>query len=160
MNNYENKSFYKLYVQNPTQENRERLDNQFKKHFYIIRCISYFIKMIHFEARHFDKKQRKRNKIYQLTLDNENDRGQRNIELIAGEHIKSYSKEKLEQVISDPILYSAFLNLTDRQQRILNYIYTDNLQDTEISTVLGISQQAVSKAKKNAIVKLRKRMSK
>ncbi|MBD7983776.1 sigma-70 family RNA polymerase sigma factor [Sporosarcina sp. Sa2YVA2] len=155
----ENKDVYKIYMKNPTQENKERLDHHFKKHFYIIRCISYFIKLIHFESRHFDQKQRKRDKIYQLSLDQENESGQRNIELITDHEIKEYPGEKLEQVISDPILYSLFLSLTDRQRMLLNRIYVDNLKDTEVAVILGITQQAVTKAKKNAISKLRKGMS-
>lgn len=148
MSNQENMKFYKLYIENPTKENKERLDKLFKKHFYIIRCISYSIKMIHFESRHFDKKQRRRNEIFQLSLDHENNNGKRNIELVADKDSMNYSNDKLEQEISDPVLYSSLLNLPNRQQIILKHLYMDNMKDTEIAMVLGISQQAVSRAKK------------
>lgn len=154
----ENKDIYKIYMTNPTNENKEKLDNQFKKHFYIIRCISYFIKMIYFESRHFDKRERKINKMYKLSLDKENESGQKNIELIVDQQIKDYSEEKLEQVISDPVLYSTLLSLTDRQRMLLNHIYMDNMKDTEVAMILGITQQAVTKAKNSALSKLRKGM--
>ncbi|WP_342513956.1 hypothetical protein MKY34_04020 [Sporosarcina sp. FSL K6-1522] len=154
----ENKDIYKIYMVNPTNENKEKLDNQFKKHFYLVRCISYFIKMIHFESRHFDKKERAINQMYRLSLDKENESGQKNIELIADQQVKDYSEEKLEQVISDPALYSTLLSLTDRQRILLNHIYMDNMKDTEVAMILGITQQAVTKAKNSALSKLRKGM--
>ena len=58
----ENKGYYDRYLKNPTLDNKEELDRQFKKHFYMVRCLSYFLKMVYYESRHFDKKQREYNK--------------------------------------------------------------------------------------------------
>lgn len=154
----ENNRIYKTYIIAPSNDNRERLDAQFKKHFYIVRCVSYFLKMIHFESRHFDKKQRELNKRYKLSLDTVTELGEKISDLIPDQQIPSCSGKELEHMINDPNLYSAILELTDRQRMLLNYIYVENMKNTEIATVLGISQQAVSKAKNKALLNLRKKM--
>ncbi|MEK5071726.1 hypothetical protein [Sporosarcina sp. FSL K6-1508] len=79
----ENAETYRSYMENPTNGTIEELDKQFKNHFYKIRCISYFIKMIHFESKHFDIKERKYRNDFVLSINKENESGYRNIELIA-----------------------------------------------------------------------------
>lgn len=156
----ENAETYRSYMENPTNETIEELDKQFKKYFFKIRCISYFIKMIHFESKHFDIKERNYSNNFILSLDKENEGGDRNIELIADyQQNKMDSKGNLEHEINDPVLYKAFQKLTDKQRTLLQHIYMDNMKDTEVAIFLGISQQAVTKAKKNALAKLRKGMS-
>ncbi|MBO0587619.1 MULTISPECIES: sigma factor-like helix-turn-helix DNA-binding protein [unclassified Sporosarcina] len=156
----ENAETYRSYMENPTNGTREELDKQFKKYFYKIRCISYFIKMIHFESKHFDIKERKHRNNFVLSIDKENESGYRNIELIADhQHYKMDCKGNLEHEINDPVLYKAFQRLTDKQRTLLQFIYMDNMKDTEVAIFLGISQQAVTKAKRNALTRLRKEMS-
>lgn len=147
------------YMNNPNKRNKEVLDKQFKKHFYIIRCISYFIKMIHFESRHFDKKQRRRNEIYKLTLDKENDNGVHYIDLVVDFKGIECITKNLEEISEDPILHASINNLTEKQKRILYYIFVEEMKDIEVASVLGISQQAVTKAKRRALTKIRKGLS-
>lgn len=155
-----NREIYKRYLDNPITKHQVELDKHFKKHFYMIRCISYFVKMIHFESKHFDRKQRERNKTSQLYLDKVNESGQRNVELIPDQHqeSKSYFHTNLVETIENPILYNSILNLTDRQKNLLYYLFIDNMKNIEVAMLLGITQQAVSKAKKVMLNKLRKEM--
>lgn len=156
----ENAETYRSCMENPTNEKIEELDKQFKKYLYKIRCISYCIKMVHFESRHYDKKERQYNTNFILTLDKENESGQRHIDLIPDYHqTKMDAMGNLEEEIINPILYKAFQRLTDKQRTLLQHIYMDNMKDSEVAILLGISQQAVTKAKNNALAKLRKGMS-
>ena len=145
-------------MEHPTEENRKRLDELFKKHMYVIRYISYFIKMVHFESKHFDKKQRKRNELFQLTLDKTDENGHTVVELLPEDHINEYLGYRLKDLVEDPGLYSSIQSLTDRQKTLLNLIFIEGMKDTEIAKLLGISQQAVTKAKKKALTKLKNEM--
>lgn len=155
----ENFLVFNNYINNPSNRNKEALDKQFQKHFYIVRCISYFIKMIHFESRHFDKKQRKREETYQLTLDKENDDGDRNIDSIADFQASEDTTKNLDEISDDPILHNLISNLTERQKKILYYIFVEDMMDKEVASILGITQQAVTKAKRVALTKIRRGLS-
>lgn len=145
-------------MEHPTVENKKRLDELFKRHMYLIRYISYFVKMVHFESKHFDKKQRKRNEMFQLTLDKPNENGQRIIDLLPEDETNEYHGYRLEDLVEDPDLYNSIQLLTDRQKTLLNLIFIEGMKDTEIAKLLGVSQQAVTKAKKKMLTKLRNEM--
>lgn len=154
----ENRLLYNEYIENPSKANKVKLDKQFQKYFYLIRCISYFIKVIHFESKHFDKKQRKRNELFQLTLDKTDENGHRVVELLSEDNINEYLGYRLEDLVEDPNLYSSIQSLTDRQKTLLNLIFIERMKDTEIAKLLGVSQQAITKSKKRVLTKLRNKM--
>lgn len=158
LNIEENRDRYQKYMEHPTEENRKRLDELFKKHMYVIRYISYFIKMVHFESKHFDKKQRKRNELFQLTLDKMDEDGHRIVDLLPEDNVNEYLGYRLEDLVEDPDLYSSIQSLTDRQKTLLNLVFIEGMKDTEIAKLLGVSQQAVTKAKKKALTKLKNEM--
>lgn len=155
-----NREHYERYLEQPTLENKRILDKQFKKHFYMVRCFSYFLKMVHYESRHFDKKQREHNKRYQLTLDRQDENGRPEIDFISNKYIEKDCGSELYEVIESNLLLNALMNLTNHQSNILNKIYVGELKDGEIAKVLGISQQAVTKTKRGALNKLKKEMLK
>lgn len=153
----ENQKLYSSYLKNPSDEKKERLDKKFKKHVYVVRCISYFIKLIHFESRNYDKKNRKISDIYLLTLDSEDYREDKM--LVAEEndfYEHSNFEHNIEDVVSDPDIYRVISKLTIKQKDLLYYIYVKNLKDVEVALLLGISQQAVTKSKANILKKIRK----
>lgn len=57
--------------------------------------------------------------------------------------------------INNDHLSKAFSFLTNKQQQIITYSYVLCYKDVEISHLLGISQQAVCKARNTALRKLR-----
>ena len=155
LNIEENRDYYQKYMERPTAENRKGLDELFRKHMYLICYISYFVKMVHFESKHFDRKQRKRNEMLQLTLDKLEDSGQRIVELFPENKVNEYFGCRLEDLIEDPDLYHSIQSLTDKQKTLLNLIFIEEMTDTEIAKLLGVSQQAITKAKKKALTKLK-----
>ncbi|MEJ3719939.1 sigma-70 family RNA polymerase sigma factor [Paenibacillus polymyxa] len=113
--------------------------------------VSYVSNLLHFNSINFDKKNRKYNNRFVLVIDNLDE---------------SYFRKEddgwfegnmytLENQISDPNLHRAFLKLSVRERQILNLSICNEAKDTEIARSLGITQQSVSKSRKNALKKLR-----
>ena len=57
-------------------------------------------------------------------------------------------------MITEKKMYEAIQQLTDREQRILCYLYIYEMTEKEISSQLQVTQQAISKTKRLAIKKL------
>lgn len=114
--------------------------------------VSYISTLLHFNSINFDKKIRKHQDRFALIMDDveESDLNHTNDELFKQE---LYG---LENQISDPNLYKLFLKLSHREKEILNLSYGREERDIEIAQKLGVSQQSVSKTRKNALNKLRK----
>ncbi|MBC9721087.1 MAG: sigma-70 family RNA polymerase sigma factor [Lactobacillus sp.] len=158
LNLNENKLLYRAYLENPNIENKKELDSRFRKHFYLVRCISYFLKIIHFESKHFDKKQRKRNEKFQLILDKQTEEDNKIIDLVPDNKTPEYLALNLEDLVENQDLYYAIQNLNNKQKLLLNLIFIEGLKDTEIAEMFNITQQAVTKMKKNVINKLKKKL--
>lgn len=154
----QNKERYENYLKSPTIENEKKLNKLFKKHFYMVRCLSYFLKMVHYESRHFDKKQREHNRRYQLSLEKDEEYNRREIDYIPHEQTVVNDSASLWEEIENPILYKALKKLTDNQLKVLSDIYVKEMNVSEVAKTYGISQQAVTKAKKNALLKIKKEM--
>lgn len=156
----ENRSLYNAYLENPGVENRKNLDEQFRKHFYRVRCISYFLKMIHFESRHFDKRQRRRNEKFQLILDKQTKEDhQKLIDLVPDNQNQEDPACNLEDAVERVDLYNSIQKLNDRQKRLLKLIFVEGMKDTEVAEIFGVTQQAITKAKRNILNKLRKELT-
>ena len=115
------------------------------------RFIGYISSMLHYNSIHFDKKIRKLSERYALVLDDIDVKD----EAMEESNTESIS-EPLEEQISDPSLYAAFLRLTTREREVVNLSICKLLRDREIAQVLGVSQQSISKTRKKALEKLRK----
>jgi RNA polymerase sigma factor (sigma-70 family) len=154
-----NKELYQQYLKDPTKEVRELLDWRFKKFYFRIRTLSYFSKMLHFESKNFDKKERSYQVRFPLILDDSiNDEGNVKVaDLIQDTNYKEMiNGDKLEDYIEDSSVYRSVQNLTDKQKEILYLVYVKNMQDTEVARLLGVSQQSVTKTKNKAIQKVRR----
>ena len=53
-------------------------------------------------------------------------------------------------------LHAAIATLTRKEQRLINLIYFEGKTIDEVGAMLGVSHQAISKAKKKIIEKIRK----
>lgn len=126
------------------------IDSKFKKYYQNYRILSYLIKALHYESKHFDRKLRDYRNRNQLVPTSD---------LIYLD--KSYtdpfvlSKDIVDHISSDN-LFHTLRKLTDRQKEILSLVYVRQMTDKEIAQHLGITQQAVSKTRKNIIKNIRK----
>ncbi len=149
------KKLFDEYQKNKAEDIKLLLDEQFKKFYQRFRLLSYLIKVLHYESKHFDKKIRLHNSRNQLSLST-------NIDLFATTHKSedvfsekvNYSNNIEDHITSENLLKSVS-KLTDRQKQILSLAYIEQMTDTEIARRQGITQQAVSKAKNKAINKIK-----
>lgn len=159
---------YKSYLENPTTHTRDTIEKLFKIHVRKIQLLSYFSRVLYFESQRYDKKIRHNNRVNQLTLDNDiNDGENKFIDLIPDESIRDdsewiYSTEfaHLEVIFEDKQLYNIVSKLGQKKKHILHSIFVDNLTEEEVSKKLGISKQAVNKAKNQAFQKIRQEYQK
>lgn len=156
--NQENIELFEAYLLNPTEKNKEFLDEQFELHKYVARCTAYLSKAIFYKSQHFDKKVRKDRQTYQLILNDDKDGQKPLIEIIPNinELYISSDVQEIEENFDDQKLKEAMKILTEKQKRIIYLIYFEELRDREVAALLNISQQAVTKTKKIALRKIRK----
>ena len=160
LNMEENMMLYDDYCRKPSPETKELLNKRFVDFYYEVRMISYLSKVIHFEAKRFDAKIREHNRRFKLILDNSvlslDEQAQFDPFLVEEPAYTEPSSRRLEDHIQYPKLKGAIRNLTERQKEVLYWSFVENLKDIEIAAKLHVSQQAISKTKKSALLKLRR----
>ena len=145
----------KDFIRHPSSRKEDRLNEAFKAHYFDIRFTSYVSSSLYYHSVNFDKRTRKYNERHPLTLDNQGDEGDGSlIDLVPDPSpdiapFTNYST--LAECLESEELLRAFKTLTDKQQNILDLAYLQELTDTEIAKILGVSQQAVSKTHRKAL---------
>ena len=156
----ENKNLYCSYLEEPTSENADALNEHFKYFEKQIVRIAYIKKVIFYESKRFDSKLREYNKKFDLNLDApiyESASVRRDIvqdenSFIHFEHI---FENDLESLLSDELLITLLQRLNTKQKQILYYRYVLDLTEKEIANMYNVSQQAISKTLHKSINILR-----
>lgn len=154
----ENYILLKKAICSPSKENKEKLDMAFKRYYFNIRFTSYISTALYYNAINFDKKHRKNQNRYPLTVDkpiSDEDEGTFKDMICdpnAEYNVEDISKgNSIVDYLEDPLLYKAVESLTEKQRQILDFAYVNGLSDTDIGLVLNKSQQSVSKTRKKAL---------
>ncbi|MCE4050607.1 MULTISPECIES: sigma factor-like helix-turn-helix DNA-binding protein [Bacillaceae] len=158
------KGHFKLFadaVCYPSKENKENLDEAFKKYYFTIRFTSYISSSIHFSTLNFHRKQRLYANRYPLLLDAETEDGRTHKDRMEDRNanLEAYAeregiRESISEYIADPLLYDAIQSLSDSQKTVLYFAYIKKLNDTEIAEVIQKSQQYVSKCHQKALQRI------
>ncbi len=115
------------------------------------RFITYMANLIYYNSINYDKKRRRNDVRFSLTLDND--------ESLESALLTSYDftsiPPNLKDHITDHLLYQAYESLPAQQQKILSFAYVQKRNDKEIAKNLGVSQQNISKHRLKALAKLR-----
>lgn len=143
------------FLEFPNEENKEKLDQAFKKFFVEIRLIKYISSLIHYYSIGFDQKQRKDRERNLLILDRPNEDGIAPIDLLAAEDTAEEKETSLLNLISDEKIAAGLKKLTKKELYVLNLFYVYGHSDTIIAKHLGVSQQSISKMRKRGLEKLR-----
>lgn len=151
----DNAKIYDLYCQEPTSGKKELLNQRFIEFYYKIKLITYFSKVIGFESKRYDKKNREYKERNQLILDQDNENSIMDL-VESKEDIYFFNNTKLEDYIEDPEVYKIISKLTKRQKQILYLSYVKNMRDIEVARLLSVSQQAINKIKNQALNKVRR----
>jgi len=143
---------YDEYLNTQSEELKAQLDKEFKKFYQNIRILSYVIKMLHYESKRLDKKEREYRRKNELSLDPYTENYQiPYVELVN-------ETNDISEVITSEKLFLCIQNLSQRQKDILSLVYIKQLTDKEIARELQISQQAVSKSRKKILEIIRKEL--
>ncbi|UUZ83509.1 hypothetical protein LJK88_06520 [Paenibacillus sp. P26] len=144
-------------------ENRDKLELAFRRYFFQIRFTKYLCSLIKFCDIDYHRKRIKEEHRHPLVFDSPvDDSGESTL----GELLCSISKAiedelpakdpvSFQQSIVDESLYFAFGRLTDKQKLVITLAYSTCALDTEIATLLRISQQAITKTRISALRKMR-----
>ncbi|MED0894383.1 sigma-70 family RNA polymerase sigma factor [Aneurinibacillus migulanus] len=152
-------------VTSPTTEKQKALDYAFKKFYQRIRIINFLSTILYYGAIDYDKKNRKYNQKYALILDkpigtSPEDVSVTMVDLIASpdaeiDDLISSKSDTLEENVSQSSLIRALRTLNDREKEILNLAYLHNMSDRAIALKVGLSHQAIGKARKKSLAKIR-----
>ncbi|MBM7714041.1 sigma-70 family RNA polymerase sigma factor [Siminovitchia sp. FSL H7-0308] len=153
---------FKQSICHPTPQNQELLDQAFREFYFRIRFTAYVSKTLHYHGVNMDKKIRQDLYRFPAMLDEpvKDDTELTYKDLAAIEEDFELKSDNILDYVTDPALYKAIQSLTPNQRDILSLSYIKGLTDSEIGTFLGKSQQAVSKARKKALSKMRKLLRK
>lgn len=149
------------YRKEPTDKNKILLDCAFQHHSKKALAISYIKKLIYYESRRFDINVRKLELNQPLIVDNPDSTLIDTVKDEEAEKQFQYMFPKcIRSFVSNELLLQAIHNLSDRQQKILYFYYTLEFSDAEIAAKYKVSQQAISKSRNQAILKLKSFMVK
>lgn len=155
----ENKKLYFSYLEDPTSENADTLNEKFKYFEKQIVRIAYIKKVLFYESKRFDSKLREHNKKYNLNLDAPIDKNSSNIDKVPDEnsfiHFERIFEDDLESLVSDELLINLLRRLNTKQKQVLYYRYVLDLTEKEIANIYNVSQQAISKTLHKSINILR-----
>ncbi|WP_312755428.1 sigma-70 family RNA polymerase sigma factor [Rummeliibacillus suwonensis] len=151
---------YELYekaILNPTIENKNKVEEMFKLYYEKVRMDAYIFNLIKYYAIDFDKKIKKLNNRYLLSLDKPTIKDEKlNLIDSIGNSIQFTTECKtLRDEITDEIIIRALNSLTDYQYKILDLIYVKNLTQKEITALVNSSPQNISNIHKKALRKLK-----
>ncbi|RWZ54773.1 sigma-70 family RNA polymerase sigma factor [Halobacillus fulvus] len=157
--NPEHQELLRDYLQAPTKDGRDRLDEAFKVYYFGLRFTSYVSTSLYFHSVNFDKRMRRFEERNALTLDQPvgDEEGTTFKDQLADEPNGNDEEMEtsLEESVESEALLEAYALLTDKQQEILTYAYVHQWKDVEIARKLGTSQQSVSKSHQRALKKLK-----
>ncbi|MGM0712515.1 sigma-70 family RNA polymerase sigma factor [Brevibacillus parabrevis] len=133
----------------------EELKRRFEEFLKEIRLIKYISSIIHYTAIELSLHKRKQDRIYHPVDDFE--------KLVDGltyttNELIVEEKQCWKEVLTDKRLLDAIHKLTEKEQTILNLLFLENIKESEVACLFGVSQQAISKTKKRALLKLRKQL--
>ncbi|MCM3732981.1 sigma-70 family RNA polymerase sigma factor [Fictibacillus nanhaiensis] len=160
-----NEEHYILFVNAvcfSSKENNFLLDQAFSKFLTEIRFINYISKTLKYFASNYRNRLKMENQRVQLLLDQpiKGDSENTFLEMrcVSDENVYGSfmnRRNKLFDHIENPSLYNGFKQLTEKQMLILELYFFNGSTHKEIATVLGVTQQAVSKSYKKALEKLK-----
>lgn len=163
LSNPESNKLYKNYLIYPTEENKQIVEDRFKLHAKKIKILSYFSKVLFFEAQHFDKKIRDNSNKSQLIIDSENFNEDSIFldSLILNNEIPTFvdtignAPDELENLFEDKQLYKIISELSSKNKDLLYLLYVKELSESEVAKILGVTIQAVNKRKNKLLSKIR-----
>jgi len=167
LQNEDNRRLYERLCRDNCEADRVELEQRFATFFFEMRFLGYVRKHIHYEAMHLLNKSRLRHAQEALLLNTQvghEDGSRERIELLPdpASSVESRVVEEtlaLDNLSQDHVLHAAIHNLSEKQQKVLDLLFVQQLTEQEASLVLGVSQQAVNKVKRGLLQHLRQQLT-
>ncbi|EYB35184.1 RNA polymerase sigma70 [Bacillus amyloliquefaciens EBL11] len=152
---------FKNVLEHSDEKDAKSLDDHFKQFYKEIRIIKYMNSMIRIFSIDFDKRIRKNQKRYPLTVDQPEGGEALPYEMGKDAYEEFLRKQgDLSQHVQNRDLYEALQTLTDKQKSVLTNIYLHGATMKEIAESLGESRQNISNIHKKGLDNLRKQLDK
>ncbi|MBD8501118.1 sigma-70 family RNA polymerase sigma factor [Paenibacillus arenosi] len=142
---------------------KQRLEENFRKHFFRIRFVKYLVSTIKFCAIDQFRANQRNDTRHPLIFDQPTREEQSTATL--GELLSAQVEPTTNSLISDPeqfienisneALECAYSQLTPHQKVVITLGYGMSYRDNEIAKLLGVSPQAVGKSRNSALKKMR-----
>lgn len=138
LSNPQHYRLFKNVMESPNEKDAKSLDEQFKQFYKEIRIVKYMNSMIRIFSIDFDKRVRKNQKRYPLTVDHP-EAGERLPSETGSDAFEAFLdlQDDLSQHVQDYQLYQAIQNLTDKQKSVLTKVYLHGATMQEIADSLG-----------------------
>lgn len=146
-------------------KSKDELEVRFRNHFFRIRFIKYLVSTIKFSSIDQLRSNQKNDVRNPLIFDHpaSSDEGSSSTigELLCSQLQEPFEKPtiidptKFEESLTNINLESAFSKLTANQKLVSSLVYGMSYQDNEVSKIMGVTPQAVSKTRKSALTRLR-----
>lgn len=168
LNNNEHLSIFATAICFPSKINKGNLNGKFKQFYLKLRLTKYLSTLLHYDSINFDKKKREQADRFPLLLDQPvNYVGEELtplVDIIPSEGVVKEGEliflksNSLEEHLTDIRLFEAMKVLTDRQKRILELSYIEQMSDRRISNELKVSQQSISKTRNKALLRIKEHL--
>lgn len=156
LDDIDNRELFESYQKKNSDAIKSLLDERFRSFYQKYRLVSYLIKVLHFESKHFDRKIRQHNNRYQLA---KTDTGEADLifeQDVSENRVNNFDFPlNFQDHLTNEELFNSFSKLTEKQKNVLTLAYQYQMTDTEIAKSLGVTQQSIYKTRKSAITKLR-----
>lgn len=152
----DNQQLYQRVFNSPEDRQRnDELDSRFQEFWDEVRFTKFLSSLIRFTAIELAVRNQKTSNACQPT-----DEVERVIDSLVSDSDKSEWEDNFEwkDVLADKRIWDAVQTLTEKEQEVLTLLYLRNLKEAKAASLLGVSQQTVSKTKKRALLKLRKQL--
>ncbi len=160
LSNPQHYRLFKNVMESPNEKDAKSLDELFKQFYKEIRIVKYMNSMIRIFSIDFDKRVRKNQKRYLLTVDHP-EAGDRLPSETGSDAFEEFldRQDDLSQHVQDYQLYQAIQNLTDKQKSVLTKVYLHGATMQEIADSLGESRQNISNIHKKGLENIRKQLA-
>ncbi|MCM3759151.1 sigma-70 family RNA polymerase sigma factor [Sporosarcina aquimarina] len=155
-------NFYLNYLKHPNKYKKDKIEELFQIHVRKIQLLTYFSKILNFEAKRYDRNIKQLYYDAPLILDKSTHEGCSGIDLVRENHSVyeldisiPTSSYNLAAVCEDKRLYKIISKLSTRQKEILYLLYIEGLTEYEIAQKLVISKQSVNKTKNQTLKKIK-----
>ncbi|MCR8845082.1 hypothetical protein NQ117_15475 [Paenibacillus sp. SC116] len=142
---------------------KQKLEDNFRKHYFRIRFVKYLVSTIKFcaiDQFRVNQRVQTRNPLIfdQPTIDDQSTATLGELLSVQAEQSTTseiLNSEQFKACISNEALEHAYVQLTPHQQLVIALVYGMSYRDNEVATTMGVSPQAVCKSRNAALKKMR-----